>query len=536
MDKNLFSSWKADLTSGLIVFLVAVPLCLGIALASNAPLFSGIIAGIVGGIIVGILSGSHIGVSGPAAGLAVIVFNAIGDLGSFDIFLVAVVIGGIIQMLLGFMRAGIIGYYFPNSVIKGMLAGIGLLIALKQIPHLFGYDKVPEGSLAFEQNDGQNTFSELFNFIDQITLGPTIVGLVSLAILILWEQNFMKKISIFKILQGPLVVVALGIVYTLIFGDSSEIGMIKEHLVQLPVPESVSKIPELFTLPDFSYITDMRVWTVGITLAVVASLETLLCVEATDKIDPQKRITPTNRELKAQGVGNLVSGLIGGLPVTQVIVRSSTNIQSGGKTKMAAIYHGIILLVCALSIPAVLNLIPLASLAAILLMVGFKLAKPSLFKSMWKKGINQFIPFVITIVAILMTDLLTGIGIGLAAAVIFLLYSNFKSSYYFDEQKYKESDVIRIKFNNEMTFLNKASIVDAFSRIPDGATVELDVRESVSIDEDIKEIVADFKESTVERNITFSILSDIDGIYKPGPKVIKQHLDTIERKQVMPKQ
>jgi len=527
--KNLLTTWKSDLPAGLIVFLVAVPLCLGIALASGAPLFSGVIAGIVGGIVVGSLSGSQLGVSGPAAGLAIIVLNAIIDLGAFDIFLMAVVIGGMFQILLGYLRAGIIGYYFPNSVIKGMLAGIGVIIILKQIPHAFGYDADFEGSLAFAQPDGQNTFTELFNFVNYISLGPTIVAVVSLAILILWEQGFMKKIGIFKLIQGPLVVVVFGALYTVFVGNTGEYGIIPEHLVQIPVLESISAFPSLFTLPNFDAITSPQVWIVGITIAVVASLETLLCVEATDKLDPYKRITPTNRELKAQGVGNLLSGLIGGLPVTQVIVRSSANIQSGGKTKMAAIYHGIILFVSVIALPTVLNLIPLASLAAILLLVGYKLAKPVLFKDMWIKGLNQFIPFVVTIVAIVLTDLLSGIGIGMATAVLFLLYANFKTTYFFDEEKFSADNIIRLKLAHEMTFLNKASFMDALQRIPDGASVELDARETTYMDEDIKDLVRNFRDTAAARNIKLELITDEQNKFMPGPKIIKNHLDTIEQ-------
>ncbi|MEM8890951.1 MAG: SulP family inorganic anion transporter, partial [Bacteroidota bacterium] len=365
--KGLFSNLKYDLPASIVVFLVATPLCLGIALASGAPLFSGIIAGIVGGIVVGMLSGSDIGVSGPAAGLAVIVLNAITSLGAYETFLLAVVIAGVIQTALGFLRAGIIGYYFPSSVIKGMLSGIGIIIILKQIPHAFGYDKVPEGSLAFEQADSQNTISELTNMLNYIEPGALIITAISLAILILWERPFMKRIKLFQLVQGPLVAVVMGIVLNLVFAAAfPNLAIDAKHLVQIPVAEGISGFLGLFTLPDFSQIGNPEIYITAITIAVVASLETLLCVEATDKLDPYKRITPTNRELKAQGVGNFLSGMVGGLPVTQVIVRSSANIQSGGRTKMSAIIHGFFLLFAAMLIPSILNMIPLATLAAIL--------------------------------------------------------------------------------------------------------------------------------------------------------------------------
>ena len=427
---NLFSELKHDLPASLVVFLVAVPLCLGIALASGAPLFSGIIAGIIGGIVVGSLSGSPLGVSGPAAGLAVIVLVAIEEMGGlagggFEIFLLSVIFAGVIQLVLGYAKAGIIGYYFPSSVIKGMLAGIGIIIILKQIPHAFGYDKNPEGEEAFLQPDGQNTFSELFNMLDYISTPAIIVTLVSLVILILWEQPFMKKQSFSKLIQGPLIVVVFGILFN-VFTQGTGLEISNEHLVAIPVAENVYEITNLFSTPDFTAITNPLVYTTAVTIAIVASLETLLCVEATDKLDPYKRITPTNQELKAQGIGNISSGFVGGLPITQVIVRSSANIQSGGRTKMSAILHGFLLLISALAIPFVLNLIPLASLAAILFVVGYKLAKPTLFQQMYKLGISQFLPFVVTIVGIVFTDLLIGIGLGLVVAIFQILLNNFE--------------------------------------------------------------------------------------------------------------
>ncbi|MGK0390005.1 MAG: MFS superfamily sulfate permease-like transporter, partial [Maribacter sp.] len=421
-----FSNLKYDAPASIIVFLVAVPLCLGIALASGAPLFSGIIAGIVGGIIAGVFSGSQLGVSGPAAGLAVIVLTAIQELGAFEIFLMAVVIGGVFQMLLGFAKAGIIGYYFPSSVIKGMLSGIGIIIILKQIPHAVGYDKDYEGSLAFNQPDGHNTFSELFYMLEAMSTGAIIITAISMLILILWEQPFMKKIKLFQIIQGPLLVVGLGITLNLIFQSMSGLALTGEQVVKIPVPESIGGFINQFTLPDFASISNPAVWITGVTIAIVASLETLLCLEATDKMDPFKRVTPANQELKAQGIANIVSGLIGGLPITQVIVRSSTNIQSGGRTKVSAILHGIIMLVCAMAIPFLLNLIPLASLAAILFLVGYKLSKPALFKQMYKLGQSHFVPFMVTILGIVFTDLLMGIGMGLAVAIFYVLFNNYK--------------------------------------------------------------------------------------------------------------
>ncbi len=507
-NKNgIFSHLKSDIPASIVVFLVAVPLCLGIALASGAPLFSGIIAGIVGGIVVGAFSGSQLGVSGPAAGLAVIVLTAIQDLGAFEIFLLAVFLSGIIQIALGFAKAGIIGYYFPSSVIKGMLAGIGVIIILKQIPHAVGYDKDYEGSLAFNNPDGHNTFSELMYMMEAITPGAVIIAVLSMAILVLWERPFMKKISLFKIVQGPLVVVALGIILNLVFASTGNLALSTEQLVNIPVAESLSGFFGQFTFPDFSQLTNPAIYMTAVTIAVVASLETLLCLEATDKLDPHKRVTPANQELKAQGIGNMLSGLIGGLPVTQVIVRSSTNIQSGGQTKMSAIIHGMLLLGCAMAIPNILNLIPLSSLAAILFVVGYKLAKPVLFRQMYKLGWSHFVPFIVTIVGIVLTDLLMGIGLGLVVAIFFVLYNNYKRPYLFKESEYKSGEPIRLELAEDVTFLHKANILKTLSQIPDNSTVIIDASRSINIDQDVIEIIEDFKASAQYRSIEVQSIS-----------------------------
>lgn len=505
-NKGIFGNLKYDFPASIIVFLVAVPLCLGIALASGAPLFSGIIAGIVGGIVVGALSGSQLGVSGPAAGLAVIVLMAIQDLGSFDIFLLAVVIGGVFQLLLGFARAGIIGYYFPSSVIKGMLSGIGIIIILKQIPHAVGYDKDYEGSLSFAQPDGHNTLSELYYMFEAISPGAVMITLISIAILILWEQKFMKKIRLFQIVQAPLVVVGLGIILNVIFQNIPSLALNGEQMVAIPVANGLEGFFNLFTYPDFSQITNPAVWITGATIAVVASLETLLCLEATDKLDPFKRVSPANQELKAQGVGNVISGLIGGLPITQVIVRSSTNIQSGGRTKMSAIMHGIILFVCVLSIPTLLNLIPLASLAAILFLVGYKLAKPVLFKQMYNLGQSHFVPFMVTILGIVFTDLLMGIAIGMVVAIFYLLYNNYKKPFIFESDKHLKDDAIRLELAEDVTFINKASIQRTLSQIPDDSKVIIDASKSINIDHDVVEIIEEFEENAKYRNIDLTII------------------------------
>ena len=488
--KNL----KYDIPAAIIVFLVAVPLCLGIALASfpegEAILFSGIIAGIVGGIIVGIASGSQLGVSGPAAGLAVIVLTAIKDLGSFEVFLLAVVIGGVFQLILGFARAGVIGYFFPNSVIKGMLAGIGIIIFKKQIPIAFGH----------------KGFGELFNNMSSFDTGALTITLVSLAILILWEQKFMKNIKVFQLLQGPLVVVIVGVILGLVFANTAFSLVSAKHLVSIPVSKNLTEFVGHFKFPDYSQIANPLVWKVGITIAVVASLETLLCLEATDKMDPFHRVAPANRELKAQGLGNIIAGLIGGLPVTQVIVRSSTNIQSGGRTKMAAILHGVILLICAMSVPALLNMIPLASLAAILFLVGYKLAKPELFKSMYKQGKGCFIPFITTILGIVFVDLLVGIALGLAVAIYFILYQNYKKPFLFDSSKHFQDGKIHLEFAEDVTFVNKASIQKTLAELPDGSKVVLDASKTIHMHHDVLEIIEEFLDGAQYRDIEVEVI------------------------------
>jgi MFS superfamily sulfate permease-like transporter len=499
--QGFVSNLKHDIPASIVVFLVAMPLCLGIALASGAPLFSGIIAGIVGGIVVSIFSGSPLGVSGPAAGLAVIVLSSIQELGAFDIFLLAVVIAGIMQLILGFLKAGVIGYYFPSSVIKGMLSGIGIIIILKQIPHAFGYDRDPEGDFAFSQVDGHNTFSELWYMIDFISPGAITITAVSLAILIIWDRPSLKKYFFFREIQGPLVAVITGIGLNLLFMNIENFTLISDQTVNIPVPESIAGFFGQFSFPDFSQWNNPQVYVIAATIAVVASLETLLCVEATDKLDPQKRITPTNRELIAQGTGNMISGFIGGLPITQVIVRSSANIQSGGRTKASAFFHGVFLLVSAMIIPNILNLIPLASLAAILLIVGFKLAKPALIREMFHRGRSEFIPYAVTVLGIVFTDLLVGIALGMVVAIFQILRNNYKTPYHFDPAKYVKEEPVNIKLSEDVSFLNKASILHTLKLMPNESKVIIDTSQTKSIHPDILEIFEDFKQNAKTRNI-----------------------------------
>ncbi len=516
-----FKHLKSDLPASIVVFFVALPLCLGIALASGAPLFSGLIAGIVGGIFVGALSGSQIGVSGPAAGLAAIVLAAIGTLGGYENFLLAVVLGGIIQFLFGVLKAGIIGYYFPSSVIKGMLTGIGIIIILKQIPHFFGYDVNTVGDFSFIEMDGDNTFSEIFKSLNYISPGSTIVGIVGLAILILWDRVLVKKAKIFQLIQGPLVAVIFGIIFFAFTQGSNMWGVSTDHLVKVPVPEDAASFFGQFSFPNFGAITRPEIWVTAFTIALVASLETLLCVEATDKLDPQKRVTPTNRELLAQGAGNFVSGMIGGLPITQVIVRSSANIQSGGRTKLSAIIHGFFLLISVILIPRLLNMIPLSVLAAILLIVGYKLAKPGLFVKMFKLGWKQFLPFAVTVIGIVFTDLLIGIGMGLMVGIVVILIKSFQNSHFLHiEDQSNGKHKIKMTLAEEVTFFNKGAILKELDSLPRDTFLSLDVRKTRYLDNDIIEILEDFSFKARERNIDVQIISE-RGIVENPPSVIE---------------
>jgi MFS superfamily sulfate permease-like transporter len=516
---RILANLKSDFPAGIVVSLVALPLCLGVALASTGQpdlLFSGIIAGIVGGIVVGLLSKSALGVSGPAAGLVVIVLTAINTLGSFEAFLLAVVIAGALQVLAGFLKAGIIGYYFPSSVIKGMLTAIGLILILKQIPHALGFDAEYMGNESFDVEGGNNTFTELWLAVKYSTTGAIVISVISLAVLLLFDRPFLKRIQLFKFIPGALIVVLLGIGLNILFGIVAPgLAVEGQHLVQLPVAGSVEEFLGFFRMPDWSAITNPAVYTVAITLAIVASLESLLSVEATDKLDPYKRNTPTNRELMAQGVGNMASGLIGGLPITQVIVRSSANVEAGGKTRLATIVHGAILLLSVIIIPRFLNLIPLSSLAAILLLVGFKLAKPSLFKGMYKLGWEQFIPFIVTVLAILVTDLLKGIAVGMVVAVYFILRKNYKHSYSYRKENDQSGEVVTIVLSEEVTFLNKGSIGLTLDNIKPNSTVIIDGRRSLDIDYDVLEIIQNFKQHTAPtRNITVETkgIAEVDSV------------------------
>lgn len=510
-----FKYIKNDLPAGLVVFLIALPLCLGIALASGAPLFSGIITGIVGGIIVAFASGSALSVSGPAAGLTVIVLNAITQLGSYESFLLAVVLAGMIQVALGYLRAGIIAHYFPSSVIKGMLAAIGIILILKQFPHAVGYENDHDWDFNFDHKNGINTISEVLNAMKYIHPGAIGISVVSLLILIAWERPILKQYLFFKIVPGALIAVITGVIMNEVFKQfNPALSVDNDKLVQLPIARSASEFIGQFTLPNFSAIANPQVYLVAITIAIIASLETLLSIEAADKLDPYKRNTHTNRELKAQGLGNIIAGLIGGLPLTAVIVRSSANVTAGGKTKLSAIIHGFLLLISVVGFASVLNKIPLACLAAVLLMVGYKLTKISLFKSMYKLGWEQFLPFVVTIIAIQFSDLLSGIGIGMAISLFMILRTNYKLAYTYRKEEYPKEEKIIIELAEDVSFLNKGSIALSLRELPENSTVIIDGSRSFKIDIDVLEIIHDFKNTAELKNIKLVLktIPDFTGV------------------------
>lgn len=513
---DMFSreSLARDLPASVVVFFVALPLCLGIALASGAPLFSGLIAGVVGGIVVGAVSRSQLGVSGPAAGLTVIVLGAIAELGSFEAFLCAVVLAGLLQVALGVLRAGVLGYFFPSSVINGMLTGIGLIIVLKQIPHAFGYDSDPEGDLSFQQPDGGTTLSALGEMLGNIHPGALLIAAISLGLLILWETPLVKSRPRLAALPGPVVAVTVAIGLQFALADAGALAVLDSHLVAVPVAANFGEFLSFFTVPDLSLALDPRVWAVALTLAVVASLETLLSVEAIDKLDPEKRVTPTNRELVAQGIGNSVSGLIGGLPVTQVIVRSSVNVQTGARSQLSAILHGVLLLLFVAVVPEVLNMIPLAVLAAVLLMTGYKLARPALFRAMWANGTEQFVPFIVTVTGVVFIDLLAGVGLGMAAAVVLLLQRNYLNSHFLHIEEGEDGarHVVTMSLAEEVSFLNKGAIRRELDRITADTRVVIDASRCVAMNYDVRELIEEFMSVAPARNV------EVDFIEAPAER------------------
>jgi SulP family sulfate permease len=497
---------RSDLPASIIVFFVAVPLCLGIALAAGAPLFAGILSGIIGGIVVGSLSGSSVGVSGPAAGLVVIIISGISSLNGWENFLTAVSLSGIIQIIMGYFRLGFIAYYFPNSVIKGMLCGIGIIIILKQIPHIIGYDADYFGDIDFNLKDG-NTLTLIQLAIKSITPEAIAISIMSLIVLFAWETTFIQSKKFLKYLQAPLIVVLLGIVFTFLSQNNFiPFTIEKEHLVNIPEFSNIFSVIGHLSHPSLSALSNPQVYIVAFTIAIVGSIETLLCVDATDKLDPQKRITPPNRELKAQGFGNLLAGALGGLPITQVIVRSSANISFGGKTKVSAILHGVFIFLSIMLIPNIINMIPLASLSCILLLVGYKLAKPELFKKMYQYGAIQFAPFLVTVVVMQFTDLLKGVFAGLIVAIIFILKKHYINDYQLTQCKTAEEEHYKIQLAEDVSFLNKGALAEIFRKIPNDATVDIDFSNNKMIDHDVEDVIEEFQINSKCRNITVNII------------------------------
>ena len=501
---SLWRSLTKDLAAGLVVFLVALPLCLGIALASGAPMVAGIVSGVVGGLLVAWLSGSHTSVSGPAAGLVAVVLAQVAVLGSYEAFLVAVIMAGAIQILLGALRAGFIAAFFPSSVIKGLLAAIGLILILKQIPHAVGHDADPAGDMGFLQADGKNTISELISALFDLDPGAMMVGLVSLAVLLAWDRSWLKK----SLIPAPLVVVLLGVAANLVLksaGSSWAIGV--SHLVQVPTVAGLGEFLQVLPRPDLKAFGNPAIIMAAITIAIVASLETLLNLEAVDKLDPRKRVSPPNRELMAQGAGNMVAGLLGGLPLTTVIVRSSVNIHAGAATRRAAFFHGVLLCLLVLFAPRWLNEIPLASLAAVLIFTGLKLTSPALFRQMWTEGRSQFVPFIVTVLAIVFTDLLIGVLIGLGTGLAFILHSNYRRPLLRFMEHHVTGDVLRIEFANQVSFLNRAALEQALEAVPVNGQVVLDARNTDYIDPDILDLIDDFRKQTAAaRNLKVSLV------------------------------
>jgi MFS superfamily sulfate permease-like transporter len=507
---------KNDIPAGIVVFLVALPLCLGIALASGAPLFSGLIAGMVGGLIVSWASGSQLSVSGPAAGLTVIIINAIDSLGSFPGFLMAVVLAGFLQLVFGFLKAGAISAYFPTPVIKGMLAAIGLILIMKQIPHALGYDASYEGDESYMLETYRSTLGEIANVLRYISPGATVVSVVSLIILMLWESNFIKRIAVLKSIPGAILVVLWGVFYNyLALQMAPEWAISAKHLVSIPTVEHADQFIRLFSLPDFSFLANPQTYSIALTLAVIASLETLLSLEAVDKLDPLKRIAPTNRELKAQGLGNMVSGLIGGLPITAVIVRSAANVNAGGRSKVSAFVHGYFLLISVLFFARYLNQIPLSCLAAILLQTGFNLAKPKLFMEFVHKGQNQWVPFVVTVTAILLTDLLKGILVGLLVGFYYVIRTNYHAAISLTQS----GKHYLLQLNKDVSFLNRALLRHYFEQVDEGGYLVIDGSKTQFIDHDILEAIEDFIQSAPDANITVETVDVIGKGKMPFAKI-----------------
>ncbi len=508
MNRGLLGSWRNDVPASIVVALVALPLCLGIALASGAPLFAGLISGVVGGIVVGALGRSSLSVSGPAAGLTTIVLAAIEGAPSYQAFLMAVCLAGVFQLVFSVTRAGVLAEFVPSAVITGMLAAIGLILILKQMPHAIGYDGDYVGDFAFFQEDGGNTVTTIIDTLrDNVIWGTVAISVPSLAFLFWWDKAKPKQGPL-RLLPGPLVVVVAAVVANWLFGLLAPTLRIRPtHLVQVPVVHTPGEALGLLQLPDFTAITLPAIWISAITIAIVASLESLLSVTAVDEIDPKRRVTDKNRELLAQGGGNIVAGLLGGLPVTSVIVRSSANVEAGADSRLSAMLHGGWLLLSVLLIPFVLNLIPLAALAAILIATGYKLTKPVLFRKRWDQGWNQFVPFAATILAILFTDLLIGILIGLLIGFAFVIARNFRPAISY----VTSGDASLVRARRNLYFIHKYELQRILARVPDGQDVLIDLSGAGYVDPDNIDIVNAFIAGAPYRRISVMVKGDTTG-------------------------
>jgi MFS superfamily sulfate permease-like transporter len=495
-----------NLKSGIVVFLVALPLCLGIALACNVPLFAGLLAGVIGGLIVTTFSGSVLSVSGPAAGLTSIVIASVASLGSYEMFVAAVFFAGVFQVLLGFLKAGSIGNYVPNAVIKGMLAGIGIILIIKQLPHLVGYDRDPEGDFDFSRADGQNTLTDLENMFSSFSMGPVIIGIIALGLLLAADLPFYKKNKALSVVPPALIAVIAGAVLTMVFHNIPSLAVANEHLVSLPVIRDFSDLKQAMTGPDFSGWKTVRFWEVALTLAIVASLETLLSLEAVDKLDPKRRASNSSKELFAQGIGNITAGLVGALPVTAVIVRSSANVNAGATHKLSALFHGVLLLFSVLLVPNLLMYIPNAALAGVLVYTGYKLTKLELFTQHYKKGLDQFLPFVVTIAVMLLTDLLKGVAAGIAVSVIFIIRANIRASFEIINDEINGRSVTMLKLPQHLTFLNKGYLLKCFQKVPDGSTIIIDGTINKTVNSDVKDVLSDFVDSAKEKKIDIQFI------------------------------
>jgi carbonic anhydrase len=497
---------KFDLVAAIVVFLVAIPLCLGIALASGVPLFSGILSGIIGGIVVGSLSGSHVSVSGPAAGMAAVVVAAVAQLGDFHTFLLALTLAGLIQIFIGAFKAGFVADYVPSNVVQGLLCAIGILLIIKQLPFAFtlSADFNELKTHLLETTEEGLTISPLLTLSEHLNSGAMIITFVSLALMIYFEKT---KQKILKEIPAPILVVILGIfINELFMWFNSPMIQDSPQLVNIPKTESVLEFFGQLQFPNWSAWLNPKVYLYAFIIAIVASLETLLNFKAGEKLDKLRRYSSSSQELIAQGVGNMTVGLIGGIPITSVIVRTSINIQAGSKTKISAILHGVFILFAVMLIPAALNKIPLSSLASILIYTGYKLNKPSIYTNIYAQGMDRFIPFIVTVISIIVFNLLTGILIGLAISLFYILKSNSQARIDIIKEIYPNGETSRIVLPQQMTFLNKATLVAELKSIRKYSQLIIDARYAQYIDKEILELLNEFKIEAHNKQIALNLM------------------------------